>query len=193
MSLNKLFRNSLIAVRTMSSSSSQAIKVGDKLPTFIKFRTVEKQPDGSCSRPSELPASELFAPNKTVVLVSIPGAFTPVCTSAHIPGFVAKAAAIRSAGADTIACTAVNDAFVLGAWLKELGGLESIKVAADGNGEFVKAIGLDADFSSRGLGVRGKRFAAIIKDGVVRYLGVDGEELKDSSADAILKQLTNKN
>jgi peroxiredoxin len=93
---------------------------------------------------------------------------------------------------DTIACTAVNDAFVLGAWLKDLGGLESIKVAADGNAEFVKAVGMDADFSSRGLGVRGKRFAMIVTDGVVKYLGVDGEELKDSSADAILKQLSSK-
>lgn len=188
MSFNKLFRNSLIAIRMSSSTST--IKVGDRLPTSIKFRTVEKQPDGTCSRPAELPASDLFAPNKTVVLVSIPGAFTPVCTSAHIPGFVAKAAAIRSAGADTIACTAVNDAFVLGAWLKELGGLDSIKVAADGNAEFVKAIGMDADFSSRGLGIRGKRFVMIIKDGVVKYLGVDGEELRESSAEAVLKQLS---
>ena len=186
--LNKLYRNSLIAIRM----SSSAVKVGDQLPTSIKFRTVEKQPDGTCSRPSELPASELFARNKTVVLVSVPGAFTPVCTSQHIPGFVAKASALRSAGADIIACTAVNDAFVLGAWLKELGGLESIKVAADGNAEFVKAIGLDADFSGKGLGVRGKRFAMIVKDGVIKYLGVDGEELKETSADAVLKQLSQK-
>lgn len=183
--MNKLFQNSLIAIRRMSS----AIKVGDKLPASITFRTVEKQPDGTCSRPAELPASKLFSSGKTVVLVSIPGAFTPVCTSAHIPGFVEKAGALRTAGADEIVCTAVNDAFVLGAWLKELGGLESIKVAADGNAEFVKAIGMDADFSARGLGVRGKRFAMIVQDGVIKYLGVDGEELKESSADAVLKQL----
>lgn len=172
-----------------SSGTAKSIHVGDKVPTNIKFMTVEKQDDGTCARPVPLPASELFAPNKTVVLISIPGAFTPVCSSAHIPGIIAKAGAIRAAGADTIACMAVNDAFVLGAWMKELGGLGSIKVAADGNGEFSKAIGMDADFSSRGLGVRSKRFAMIIKDGIVKYLGVDGEDLKESNADAVLAHL----
>ena len=171
------------------SGSAKSIQVGERVPTNIKFMTVEKLDDGTCARPIPLPASDLFASNKTVVLVSIPGAFTPVCSSAHIPGIITKASAIRAAGADVIACTAVNDAFVLGAWMKELGGLGNIKVAADGNADFAKAIGMDADFSTRGLGVRSKRFAMIVKDGVVKYLGVDGEELKESHADAILAYL----
>jgi glutaredoxin/glutathione-dependent peroxiredoxin len=167
-------------------NSARSIHVGDRVPVNVNFMTVEKLDDGTCARPIPLPASDLFAPNKTVVLVSIPGAFTPVCSSKHIPGFITKAREIRAAGADTIACMAVNDAFVLGAWMKELGGLGSIKVAADGNAEFSKAIGMDADFSSRGLGVRSKRFAMIVRNGEVRYLGIDGEDLKESHAEAVL-------
>ena len=196
--LFNLPKNSLIsnypvtAKRVMTSGSSgsaKAIQVGDRVPTNIKFMTVEKLDDGTCARPIPLPAADIFASNKTVVWVSIPGAFTPVCSSKHVPGFLNKASEIRAAGADIIVCTAVNDAFVLGAWMKELGGLGNIKIAADGNAEFAKSIGMEADFSSRGLGVRSRRYAMIVKDGVVKYLGIDGEELKESNAEAILAYL----
>lgn len=165
------------------------VKVGERLPVeSVTFKTVQAQPDGTCARPTDLPASKIFA-GKTVVVVSLPGAFTPVCTGQHVPGFLAKLPALKAAKCDDLVITAVNDAFVMGAWVKELGGLGKVTIAADWSGDFVKKLGLEADLSARGLGMRGQRFAMIVRDGTIRYLGVDGEELKASSADAVLAQL----
>jgi peroxiredoxin len=173
-----------------TEAAAKIIKVGERVPTDgITFKTVEQQPDGTCTRPLDLSAGQLFAPRRTVVLVSIPGAFTPVCTGQHLPGFVQRAPELRQRGADAIVCTAVNDAFVMGAWLKSLGALGIVQCAADWNGDFVRRLGLTADFGGRGLGLRGQRFAMVVQDGIVRYLGIDGEELQESSAEAVLQQL----
>ena len=158
------------------------IKVGDKLPEG-KFTTMTK--DG----PKKLSTEEFFA-GKTVVLFSVPGAFTPTCDAKHLPGFVEHVADIKNKGVDTVACMAVNDVFVMNAWGKAGGVGDKILMLADGNGEYAKALGLELDASGYGMGLRGQRFALVVKDGVATQVNVEGPgEFKVSSAEYILKQL----
>jgi peroxiredoxin len=158
------------------------IKVGDKLPAG-NFTTMSK--DG----PKKVSAEELFN-GKTVVLFSVPGAFTPTCDAKHLPGFVELADEIKKKGVDTIACTAVNDVFVMNAWGK-LGGVgDKILMLADGNGEYVKSLGLELDATGFGMGHRGQRFVIVAKNGVATHVNVEGPgEFKVSAADYVLKQL----
>lgn len=157
-----------------------AIAVGDKIPSAkLKF--------ASEKGPADITTDELFN-GKKVVLFAVPGAFTPTCTAAHLPGFVVNVDAIRSKGVDTVACMAVNDAFVMGAWGKSQNA-EHILMLADGNADFTRALGLDLDGSGFGMGTRCKRFAMIVNNGVVELLNVDGVALEKSSAEAILAAL----
>jgi len=156
------------------------IKVGDKIPSC----TLKTPGD---PRPVDITTEQLFA-GKKVVLFAVPGAFTPGCSNTHLPGFIVNADTIKAKGVDTIACLAVNDAFVMGAWAK-LQNAEEILMIADGNGELTKKLGLELDASGFGLGMRSKRFAMIVDDGVVKYLGVDTSDIKDSAADTVLAQL----
>ena len=159
------------------------IAVGDKLPAAT-FK--EKTADG----PVELTTDQLFA-GKRVVLFAVPGAFTPTCSDAHLPGFVDHVAEIKAKGVDVVACTAVNDAFVLDAWGKARGVGDKVAFLADGNGDFARALGLDLDASAFGLGPRSKRYAAVLEDGVVKALHVEANpgQVTDSSAETILKDL----
>ncbi len=141
------------------------IKVGDALPdTGFTVMTA----DG----PAKKSTSEIFA-GKTVALFAVPGAFTPTCQQQHVPGFVDRAAELRAKGIDTIACTAVNDIFVLTEFAKATGAEGKIVMLADGSGDFAKAIGLDIDLGQFGLGLRSKRYAMLVKDGVVKVLNVE--------------------
>ncbi len=159
-----------------------SIKAGDKLPDG-KFTRMTK--DG----PQKMTSDELFN-GKTVVLFSVPGAFTPTCDAKHLPGFVGLADQLKKKGVDTIACTAVNDVFVMNAWGKSGGVGDNILMLADGNGEYVKALGLELDASGYGMGLRGQRFAIIAKDGVATHVNVEGPgEFKVSAAEYVLKQL----
>ena len=125
-----------------------------------------------------------------VVLFAVPGAFTPTCSVKHLPGFIEKAAELRSKGVDRILCLAVNDAFVMDAWAKDRGAGEDVVMVADGSGEFTKAVGLEMDGSRFGMGTRSQRYAAIIEDGVVKSLHVEKPmAFEVSSAEAILKEL----
>src|SRR5262249_1630270 len=135
-----------------------AIKVGDKVPTG-NFGTMKKEGPGSVS------ADELFK-GKTVVLFSVPGAFTPTCSKTHLPGFVQHASALKAKGVDTIACLAVNDLFVMDAWSKSASAEGKVLMLADGNAAYTKALGLELDASGFGMGTRGQRFAMVVKDGV---------------------------
>ena len=120
----------------------------------------------------------------------MPGAFTPTCSAKHLPGFVEKADALKAKGIDVIACTAVNDAFVIGAWGKASGVEDKVTMLADGNGDFVKAVGLEMDGSKFGMGARGQRFAMIVNDGKVEHLFVEAPgEFRVSSAEYMLEQL----
>ncbi|MBZ9537524.1 peroxiredoxin [Modicisalibacter tunisiensis] len=157
-----------------------AISIGDKLPD-ITLKT------NGANGPEDLSTGDLFA-GKRVVLFAVPGAFTPGCSNTHMPGFVIKADEILARGVDTIACMAVNDAFVLDAWQKDQNA-EKITMLADGNAEFTRALGLELDASGGGMGIRSKRFALIADDGVVTYLGVDSKGVDQSSAETVLGQL----
>jgi len=158
------------------------IKVGDRMPTGT-FKTMTK--DG----PQALTTDQLFK-GKTVVLFSVPGAFTPTCDAKHLPGFVEQATSIKTKGVDTIACMAVNDVFVMNAWGKHSNVGDNVLMLADGNGDYAKALGLEMDGTGFGMGMRGKRFAVVVKDGVVKQLHVEGPgEFKVSSAEYVLGQL----
>jgi peroxiredoxin len=158
------------------------IAVGDKVPNvnFVKPTAEGPQP---------LSSDALFA-GKRVALFSVPGAFTPTCSAKHLPGFVEKAAELKAKGIDEIACTAVNDAFVMGAWSKSAGSDDAVTMLADGNGDFAKAVGLEMDGSKFGMGTRGQRFAMIVNDGTVEQLFVEAPgEFRVSSADYMLEQI----
>jgi glutaredoxin/glutathione-dependent peroxiredoxin len=157
------------------------IAVGDKLPDVKLIKVTESGPDA-------VQSAEYFA-GKRIALFSVPGAFTPTCSAKHLPGFVEKADALKARGIDEIACTAVNDAFVMEAWGKASGG-EAVTMLADGNGEFVEALGLVMDGSGFGMGKRGQRFSMVVNDGEVEQLHVEQPGQFDvSSADYMLGKL----
>jgi peroxiredoxin len=158
------------------------IAVGDHIPDVsVAVATAD--------RPKKVQTSELLGSGR-VVLFGVPGAFTPTCSDYHLPGFVLRAEDLKSKGVTTIACLSVNDAFVMGAWgdAQEVG--DDIVMIGDGSADFTKALGLELDLSGGGLGLRSKRFAAIIEDGVITDLAVEeGTGLDVSTADAVLAKL----
>lgn len=160
-----------------------AIAVGDQVPAAtLKRKTAEGI--------SDVETGSVFD-GKKVVLFSVPGAFTPTCSTKHLPGFVQQAAAIKDKGVDSIVCISVNDPFVMEAWEKDQGADGSVLLLADHAAEFTKSLGLDADLSAAGLGTRGKRFAMVVDQGKVTHLAVEESpgELEASSADAVLAAL----
>ena len=159
------------------------IKVGDALPADLKLKEMGD------AGPKDVTVGELFKGRK-VVLFAVPGAFTPTCSMKHLPGFVEKADAIRAKKVDEIVCLSVNDAFVMGAWGDASQAKGKVRMLADGNGEFTKALGLTLDASGFGMGTRSQRYAMIVKDGRVEQLLVEpGPGLKASSAESVLEKL----
>ena len=157
------------------------IAVGDKLPDVKLVKVTDEGPDA-------VQSADFFA-GKRVALFSVPGAFTPTCSVKHMPGYVENAAAFKAKGIDEIACTAVNDPFVMSAWGKSAGSAD-VTMLADGNGDFVEALGLTMDGSAFGLGKRGQRFAMVVNDGTVEQLHVEGPgEFKVSAAEYVLEHL----
>ncbi|PTE09515.1 peroxiredoxin [Mesorhizobium helmanticense] len=158
------------------------ISVGDKLPEAT-FKTMTA--DGA----KVVTMAEIFS-GKKVVLFAVPGAFTPTCSNNHLPGYLDNYDAILARDVDTIAVVAVNDVHVMGAWARFTGGEGKILYLADGNGDFAKSIGLDADLSGGGMGLRSKRFSMIVDDGKVTALNVESKPGVDTSGAAhILGQL----
>lgn len=158
------------------------MQVGATLPeaTLMKVGT-----DGA-----EAVRSPDYFRGRRVALFAVPGAFTPTCSAKHLPGFVERADELRAKGIDEIACTAVNDAFVMGAWGKASGVDGKVTLLADGSGEFARALGLELDASKFGMGIRSQRYAMIVNDGVIERLDVEaGGEFRVSSADYMLEQL----
>lgn len=158
------------------------IKQGDALPETSFTRPTEQGPEA-------VDAASFFKGRK-IALFSVPGAFTPTCSAKHLPSYIEKADELKARGVDEIACTAVNDVFVMGAWSKANGAEGKVTMLADGNGDFAKAVGLEMDGSKFGLGTRGQRFSMIVNDGVVEELNVESPgEYKVSSAEHMLNQL----
>ena len=153
-----------------------AIKQGDKMPSG-KFRTMTSE------GVKEVSTDELFN-GKKVVLFAVPGAFTPTCSNQHLPSYLKNFDKIKAKGVDTIACMAVNDAFVMDAWGKDRGVGDKIKMLADGNGEYTKALGLELDASKNGLGTRSKRFSIVVDNGVAKEVNVDEGKYELTSAEA---------
>lgn len=157
------------------------ISVGDKLPNVTMVKATDEGPQ-------QMSSSEFFA-GRRVALFSVPGAFTPTCSAKHLPGYVEKSGDLKGKGVDEIACTAVNDAFVMNAWNKA-DGSDEITMLADGNGEFAEAVGLTMDGSAYGMGKRGQRFSMVVNDGTVEQLNVEeAGDFKVSSAEYMLGQL----
>jgi glutaredoxin/glutathione-dependent peroxiredoxin len=168
-----------------AEESSMAIKVGDKLPEAT-FMTM------SADGPKPMTTAEVFG-GKKVALFAVPGAYTPTCHKTHMPGFVERAEELRKKGFDAVACTAVNDVFVLTNWGKDSKADGKIQMLADGSADFAKKIGLEIDLTARGLGVRSKRYAMAVEDGVVKILNIeDAPPTVDKSSAATLCSMVDK-
>ena len=158
------------------------IKVGDHMPSG-SFGIMTK------SGPSIISTKDLFT-YKKIVLISVPGAFTPTCSINHLSGYLKQSNIIKSSGIDLIACMAVNDVFVMNAWGKELEVDNNITMLSDGNGDYVKALGLEQDSRNFGMGIRSQRFSSIIENGKVKYLQVDKPgKFEVSKVELILEEL----
>ncbi|MCF8708814.1 peroxiredoxin [Rhizorhapis sp. SPR117] len=158
------------------------ISKNDKIPQVTFTTMTANGPEGV--------DSDSFFKGRKVALFSVPGAYTPTCSAKHLPSYIEKAADLKAKGIDEIACTAVNDAFVMGAWAKASGAEGKVTMLADGNGSFAKAVGLEMDGSKFGLGTRGQRFSMIVNDGVIEELNIEAPgDYKVSSAEHMLEQL----
>jgi glutaredoxin/glutathione-dependent peroxiredoxin len=159
------------------------IKVGDKIPDS-KFRVMTAEGPGWKS------TDEVFK-GKTVALFAVPGAFTGTCHKMHMPSITLNANAIKAKGVNTIAVTSVNDVFVMQAWKRDTDSKDQVEFLADGSADFAKAIGMDADFSAGGMGVRSKRYSMLIEDGVVKKLNLEEKPgtVEVSGGDTLLGQL----
>jgi len=160
----------------------------------MTIATGEKMPAGTFgvmtdAGPGAMSTEDLFA-DKKVVLVSVPGAFTPTCSMNHLPGYVDNVSALQSKGVDTVACMAVNDVFVMDAWGKDRNVGDDVTMLADGNGDYAKALGLEMDASGFGMGMRGQRFAIVVDDGIATHIGVEAPgQFELSKVEAILAAL----
>ncbi|GAA0301583.1 peroxiredoxin [Sphingomonas oligophenolica] len=158
------------------------ISVGDRLPSTTLVKA-------TANGPEQISSDEYFKGRK-VALFSVPGAFTPTCSAKHLPGYLDKADELKAKGVDEIACTAVNDAFVMDAWSKSADAGGKVTMLADGNGSFAEAVGLTMDVTKFGLGKRGQRYSMLVNDGVVEQLNVEAPgEFNVSSAEHLLSEL----
>ena len=165
------------------------IKTGDHLPEAKLAEFIETETEGCSLGPNTFNVSDLVK-GKTIAIFGLPGAYTPTCSAQHVPGYVQHAKELKAKGVDEIWCISVNDAFVMGAWGRELKATGVVRMMADGNADFSKAIGLSADFSGYGMGTRSQRYSMLIKDGVVSQLHVEAPgKFEVSNAETMLANL----
>ncbi len=165
------------------------IKVGDTLPNATLMEYSEVEGNGCSIGPNPVDVAKASA-GKTIAIFALPGAFTPTCSAKHVPGYVAKHDELRKAGVDEIWCVSVNDAFVMGAWGRELKAAGKVRMMADGSADFARATGLTLDLTDKGLGLRSGRYSMLVKDGVVAQLNNEnGGGFAVSDADTLLKQI----
>ncbi|MBT9609498.1 peroxiredoxin [Aquabacterium sp.] len=164
------------------------IQIGDKLPAGTLFEYVEVEGNGCSLGPNPFDIAESTA-GKTIAIFGLPGAFTPTCSARHAPGYIDLAEQFKAAGVDEIWCVSVNDAFVMGAWGRELKAAGKVRMMADGSAAFAKATGLTLDLTDKGLGLRSGRYSLLVKDGVVTQLNNEnGGGFAVSDAETLLKQ-----
>jgi peroxiredoxin len=165
------------------------IKVGDRLPpgTLQEYHDVASE---GCSVGPNPVDMEKFTRGRKVVIFGLPGAFTPTCSAKHVPSFLANYDKLKAHGVDAIACMAVNDAFVMGAWGRDQKTGDKVHMLADGSGEYTRKLGLEFDLTTRGLGVRCQRFSMLVDDGVVKTLNIEAPgKYEVSDAETLLKQV----
>ncbi|OGB20826.1 MAG: peroxiredoxin [Burkholderiales bacterium RIFCSPLOWO2_02_FULL_57_36] len=166
------------------------IKIGDRLPEGTLSEFIESETEGCSLGPNTFNVSEL-AQNKKIAIFGLPGAFTPTCSAQHVPGYVMLADGLKAKGVDEIWCVSVNDAFVMGAWGRDQKSTGTVRMMADGNAAFSKALGLDADFSKFGMGIRSQRYSMLVENGVVKQLNVEAPGKFDvSNAETLLAQVS---
>jgi peroxiredoxin len=166
------------------------IKVGERLPGGTVWEFIEEETPGCSIGPNAFKVEEISR-GKRLVIFGLPGAYTPTCSAKHVPGFVQGFEQLKKAGVDEIWCLSVNDAFVMGAWGREQGAKGKVRMLADGNGDYAKALGLELDLRARGLGVRMARFSMLVVDGEVKTLNLEEPgKFEVSGADKMLEQVT---
>ena len=164
------------------------IKVGDTLPEATLMEYSELEGNGCSIGPNAVNVSKASA-GKTVALFALPGAFTPTCSAKHVPGYLEKFGELKAAGVDEIWCVSVNDAFVMGAWARDLKAAGKVRMLGDGDANFTKATGLTLDLTGRGMGLRSNRYSMLIKDGKVTTLNVEAPgKFEVSDAGTMLAQ-----
>ncbi len=164
------------------------IKVGDTLPEATLMEYSEVEGNGCSIGPNAVNVAKASA-GKTIALFALPGAFTPTCSAKHVPGYLEKFNELKSAGVDEIWCVSVNDAFVMGAWARDLKAAGKVRMLGDGDANFTKATGLTLDLTGRGMGLRSNRYSMLVKDGTVKSLNVEAPgKFEVSDAGTILAQ-----
>jgi peroxiredoxin len=164
------------------------IQVGDTLPAATLMEYIEVEGNGCSIGPNAVDVKAAVA-GKTIAVFALPGAFTPTCSAKHVPGYLEQHAALVAAGVDEIWCLAVNDAFVMGAWARELGTAGKVRMLGDGSADFAKATGLTLDLTARGMGLRSNRYSMLVKNGVVKSLNVEAPaKFEVSDAATLLAQ-----
>lgn len=165
------------------------VKIGDRLPEGRLTEMIETETPGCPAGPSDFSVAELVK-GRRIVIFGLPGAFTPTCSAKHVPGYVTLADRIKAKGVDEIWCVSVNDAYVMGAWARDQKTSGKVRMLADGNGEFTRALGLELDLTARNMGVRSQRYSMLVEDGVVKLLNLEQPgKFEVSSAEAMLEQL----
>ncbi len=166
------------------------IQIGECLPEGTLMESVEFDPANGCPMPPQKQDVLAQTKGKKIVIFGVPGAFTPLCSAQHLPGYVAQIDTLKAKGVDEVWCMAVNDAFVMAAWGREQKATGKVRMMADGSAEYTKKLGLDRDLTAGGMGVRCFRFGMIVEDGVVKYLGVEASgKFEVSNVEAVLKLL----
>jgi peroxiredoxin len=164
------------------------INVGDRVPDATLYESTEFG-DACPISPKKVSVAESLA-GKKIVIFGLPGAYTPTCSAKHVPGYVANLDKLKGKGVDEVWCVAVNDGYVMAAWGKELHAIGKVRMLGDGAGELSKKLGLDADLTGAGMGLRCKRFSMLVEDGVVKQVNVEQPgKFEVSNAETMLQQL----
>ncbi|MDH5357748.1 MAG: peroxiredoxin [Gammaproteobacteria bacterium] len=164
------------------------ISVGDQLPEGKLTESIEFDAETGCPANPQPHDVITETRGKKIIIFGVPGAYTPLCSAEHLPGYVEYADQLKAKGVDEIWCMAVNDAFVMASWGKDQHATNKVRMMADGSAIYTKALGLDRDLTAGGMGIRCFRFAMLVDDGIVKYLGVEGSgEFHASKAETLLE------